>query len=636
MTTASNTKLQRLKAIQRHVQRLQVTSERLESLNERFTWYRLGTLIAAGIFSYLAFSTGSLYFGWSVLLLSVAAFVVVVYFHRRLDESRLRFQYSLAWFKAQQARMTLDWEAMPAMALASSGLQDRDAYPTGHPFAIDLNLVGERSIQQLLDTAASQGGSQRLLDWLLAPIPDLEKIADRQSLLSEMIPLSGFRNRLALNSAWVSQEGRRWNGEKLLRWLETRTGGKSLRMIVTALVILSALNIILFVLYTLGRLPPYWLASFGVYGLLYASRYADLAEVFGEATYLSSRLERFRAVLGYLESYPFRRGSRLARLCRPFWEPQTKPSVFLSRIVRIASAASLQNNFVLGMFLNALVPWDIYFAFRLEQYKDALRSQLPQWLETWYELEALNALANFAYLNPNYSFPRIIPVEKRAENPVFTAESLGHPLLPDALKISNDFSIDRLGQVALISGSNMSGKSTFLRTLGVNLCLAYAGGPVDADRLQVIPFRLFTCINISDSLSYGISYFYAEVRRLKDLLNRLDHPHPFPVFFLIDEIFRGTNNREREIGSRSFVRRLVDGYGAGAISTHDLELVHLADNIARIHNYHFREDVQDSRMAFDYRLRPGPSPTTNALKIMQMEGLPVDPQAGETAGGAPD
>lgn len=626
MTTPTKTKLQRLKAIQRHVLRLQTVSERLERLNERFTWYRLGALIAGGLFSYLAFSTGSLYFGWSVLLLSVAAFVVVVYFHRRLDETRLRFQHSLAWFRTQSARMTLNWESMPPAAFLSADVEDRDAYPTGHPYAIDLNLVGERSIQQLLDTAVSRGGSRRLLDWLLAPVPNLEQIDHRQALLAEMIPLSGFRNRLALNSAWVSQENRRWDGEQLLQWLETRTGDKSLRGVVTALVILSAVNLILFILYALGKLPPYWLASFGIYGLLYASRYADLGEVFGEATHISSRLERFRAVLVYLESYPFKANSQLARLCRPFWEPHKKPSAFLRRIVRIASAASLQNNFILGMFLNALVPWDIYYAYRLEQYKDGLRNQLPQWLETWYELEALNSLANFAYLNPGYSFPGIIPVQSQAENPVFSAKNLGHPLLPDEQKISNDFSLKRLGQVALISGSNMSGKSTFLRTLGVNLCLAYAGGPVDAEGLQVIPFRLFTCINVSDSLSYGISYFYAEVRRLKALLNQLDQPHPFPVFFLIDEIFRGTNNREREIGSRAFVRRLVDGYGAGAISTHDLELVHLADNIDRILNYHFREDVQDSRMHFDYRLRSGPSPTTNALTIMRMEGLPVDPQ----------
>jgi DNA mismatch repair ATPase MutS len=181
----------------------------------------------------------------------------------------------------------------------------------------------------------------------------------------------------------------------------------------------------------------------------------------------------------------------------------------------------------------------------------------------------------------------------------------------------------------------MSGKSTFLRTLGVNLVLAYAGAPVAARFLRTRPFRLFTCIHVSDSLSDGISYFYAEVRRLKALLVELQRAGEvghdgaqsaagYPIFYLIDEIFRGTNNREREIGSRAYVRALAGAYGTGVISTHDLELVHLAEEFPGIRNFHFREEVLGERLAFDYRLRPGPCPTTNALKIMEMEGLPVN------------
>ena len=175
----------------------------------------------------------------------------------------------------------------------------------------------------------------------------------------------------------------------------------------------------------------------------------------------------------------------------------------------------------------------------------------------------------------------------------------------------------------MLTGSNMSGKSTFLRTLGVNLCLAFAGSPVNAACLRTVPFRLFTCINVSDSVTDGMSYFYAEVRRLKALLQALQEEHPYPLFLLIDEIFRGTNNRERLIGSRAYVQALTGDNGVGMISTHDLELVSLVNEVAGIRHCHFREEVQDGRMVFDYQLRPGPCPTTNALKIMQLEGLPV-------------
>jgi DNA mismatch repair ATPase MutS len=227
-------------------------------------------------------------------------------------------------------------------------------------------------------------------------------------------------------------------------------------------------------------------------------------------------------------------------------------------------------------------------------------------------------VATFAYLNPEATFPQIADVPMR-----FAARQLGHPLIPDAQRICNDFSIGRMGDVVIVTGSNMSGKSSFLRTLGVNLCLAYAGAPVIAGQLEVSLFRLFTCIRVSDSLADGISYFYAEVRRLKALLSALEADDALPLFFLIDEIFRGTNNRERLIGSRSYIHALVGKHGVGVISTHDLELVKLADELEQITNYHFEDRVMDGRMEFDYLLRPGPSPTTNALKIMRQVGLPV-------------
>ena len=186
--------------------------------------------------------------------------------------------------------------------------------------------------------------------------------------------------------------------------------------------------------------------------------------------------------------------------------------------------------------------------------------------------------------------------------------------------MGNDFAIERIGEAALITGSNMSGKSSFLRTVGVNLCLAYAGAPVCATRLETHLFRLYTSILVSDSLADGFSYFYAEVRRLRGLLTALEEDTPLPLFFLIDEIFRGTNNQERLIGSRSYVHALVGKHGVGLISTHDLELTVLPGLI----NYHFEDQVVDGEMSFDYRIRSGASPTTNALKIMRLAGLPVN------------
>jgi DNA mismatch repair ATPase MutS len=274
-------------------------------------------------------------------------------------------------------------------------------------------------------------------------------------------------------------------------------------------------------------------------------------------------------------------------------------------------------NPVIGLLINLVLPWDFFFAYLAAIYRQEVSQSLPAWLQSITSLEALISLANFSHLNPDYTFPEIDP----SVQPVFQVEGLGHPLIPEQQKVRNDFQVNALGQVALITGSNMAGKSTFIKTIGVNLCLAYAGGPVDAASLHAQPFRLHTCIRISDSLTDGFSYFYAEVKCLRKLMDELAG-ETTPLLYLIDEIFRGTNNRERLIGSRAFLRTIAGMSGIGFVATHDLELTSLAEENQQISNYHFRDAVETGRLVFDYKIRPGPSPTTNALKIMVMEGLP--------------
>jgi DNA mismatch repair ATPase MutS len=241
----------------------------------------------------------------------------------------------------------------------------------------------------------------------------------------------------------------------------------------------------------------------------------------------------------------------------------------------------------------------------------------------WHELEALGSLANFGYLYSEATFAEVDNTGDPESVPFFASE-LGHPLIGAGERVYNDFAIDQVGTLVMITGSNMAGKSTFLRTLGINIRLALTGAPVLASTLTMIPFRVFASITVTDSVTDGFSFFYAEVRRLKMLLDCLQEPDGVPVFFLIDEIFRGTNNRERLIGSQSYVNSLIGENGCGAIATHDLELVKLAQDNPDVSNYHFRDDVIDGRMVFDYKIHPGPCPTTNALRIMRLAGLPVE------------
>jgi DNA mismatch repair ATPase MutS len=250
---------------------------------------------------------------------------------------------------------------------------------------------------------------------------------------------------------------------------------------------------------------------------------------------------------------------------------------------------------------------------------------LPVWLDRLAEAEAASALATFAYLHPDYAWPTpssTVGVRSRG---------LGHPLIPSMTRVSNDIALEGLGTIHLITGSNMSGKSTFLRTIGINVCLAQAGAPVCASAFSWNWSRLACCIRINDSLDAGLSFFYAEVKRLKTILHATADWSSSPVLFLIDEIFKGTNNRERLIGSRSYIKALAAGNGYGLVSTHDLELTDLEHEIPSLINAHFQETVSNGALAFDYRLRAGSCPTTNALRIMELEGLPIPKRASPEA-----
>lgn len=619
-----NEKQQRMNALERQIQRVQTRIERLERLSNRYSWVRVTIFfvgIALSIVSYVLVNW------WVCVLLAVVtlvAFGIVAQFHGKIDASINRH---FVWQRLKAthiARMHLDWNTIPSVSLQEPLLN--------HPFETDLDITGSHSVHRLLNMAVTPTGSQRLRNWLLSTTPDAATIQKRQALVRELTPLTRFRDKLILKSLIASRSiAEQLEGDRLLRWLNQPPPSASLVPLLLGSAALSLLTIVLLVLNLFVVMPQFWIFTLLCSAILFFTTAKLRGDLFEDATYLRAAFSTLHTVFGYLEQYPYGTHERLKRLCAPFCaDAEHRPSVLLGRIERVAAATVLEKNVLLRLIINVLVPWEVYCAYRLRQYKTQIAAYLPTWLDCWFELEALNSLAAFAYLNPSYTLPELVTGNEQDEqHALLQAEEIGHPLIPDEKKVTNDLALHQLGEIVIITGSNMSGKSTFLRTLGVNLCLAYAGGPVNAYRFQSALFRIFTCIKVSDSVTDGYSYFYAEVRRLRALLTALEQSSPSPLFFLIDEIFKGTNNRERLIGSRSYVRALVGKQCVGLISTHDLELVKLADTLPQVSNAHFKEDVIDGQMVFDYTLRSGPSPTTNALKIMRMEGLPVDDEGAE-------
>ncbi len=595
-------------------------NRRAVSLNElsRKYWTVRRVLFVSGVVLALAFcNLASSTVAWIFAVLLAIFFTIVSGYHMRVRDSLTRNSLLIEIKQVQIARIQLDWERIPTGEPQSA--------TASHPFETDLDITGERSLHRLIDCAVTKEGSDRLKSWLLSARPDAQLIENRQALVQELRSHAVFRDKLQLLSAIArlntgpSKRQGLWDSTKLVQWLSRDEEKRSLLPTVIVLTLLSALNITCLVLASFHLLPQIWPLVFLVYvGAMFMLQ-SRIATAWSDLHELEKTLTHFKVVFGYLESRSYQNTPGLARICAPFREEGKRPSTELRRLGRLAAALGVRTNALLWLLVHAVVPWDFYFTYRLGLVRKEIAHLLPRWLDAWYELEALNSLANFAYLNSNYVFPALSAQPDRIE-----ARALGHPLLRPETKVCNDFQLDHAQRIVILTGSNMAGKSTFLRTIGVNLVLAYAGAPVNAASLETSLFRIFTCIKVSDSVQDGLSYFYAEVKRLQALLASTELDDAFPVLFLIDEIFRGTNSRERLIGSRSYIRTLAQGRSVGLIATHDLELVKLADEIEGVVNLHFREDVRDGRMVFDYRLREGPCPTTNALKIMQLEGLPVE------------
>ena len=403
--TTKPTSVDRQTALQQQIKHLKHRLNDLYAQSSRYSQFRLGSFLLGMALTALSFYYLSLGPEVVVLTISLIIFGVNITLHRRIETSLMAHQIWLDIKQTHLARANLDWEKLPAPRFRTS--------PSDHPFAGDLDLLGARSLHHLLDTTVAQEASERLKNWLLNPKPQAEVIAQRQKIIQYLTPRSVFRDKLTLKARLSSSgDSSQWQGQKLLPWLQEKAESQSLWPLILVLAGLALLNLSLMALYGLGLIPPLWIASVAMYGGLTFTRWADVTMVFHNALVLRNGLGQLEAVFAYLEKSPHSRHPVLAPLCQAFLDEQNQPSQKLKRINFIAGAAGLANNPVLGLALNLLCPWNLYFAHHLNQAKADLAIHLPLWLEAWFELETLSALANFAYLNPTYVFPEFMGDEE--------------------------------------------------------------------------------------------------------------------------------------------------------------------------------------------------------------------------------
>jgi len=602
------------KLFEEHIARIDRKIELYTKLSSKISGARLTIFMLTLLFAFLA--SGRLHdLVYSVILIgAIIAFLNLMGRHKKVEQFIEKLGFLKQIKKEQIARLELNWDGIPFRNI------NRDNF-LNHPYAQDLNIIGKRSLFQLMDTSIYEGSSNVLSGWLLNQSKDVESINKRQQLIQELAPLQLFRDKLRVEALFTkSKTGRyEWSMEQMLDWLRLpKKTGFILPLVI--MFILSVSNVTLGILAMIGKLRIVDVVILFVSYLTALKFTGDKVKgLFDAAFQMEKLLGSFSNILSHVERFKASDDKEISQFLKVYQKEDEKPSVILKKVRRFAIAASVQKNQVLGPLMNLVIPWDLYFSMRLENLKEELEPNITKWLDKFYEIEALNSMANFAFLNDGYSFPTFI----KDTDALFTAEDLGHPLIPENQKVANDFEVYPGKDLFLITGSNMAGKSTFLRTVGINLVLAYSGAPTNAKSLNTGLYRIFTSINVNDSLGDGLSHFYAEVKRLRELLDKLNNDEDQPLFFFVDEIYKGTNNKERYAGSAAFLREVAGKNGIGMVSTHDLELADLESEIEALSNWHFVESIADGKMSFEYKLKSGPCPSTNALEIMRIEGLPV-------------
>jgi hypothetical protein len=492
-----------------------------------------------------------------------------------------------------------------------------------HPYADDLDVFGHASLHVLLGTTCTRPGADMLTDWLLAPAPP-EVARQRQTAVRELAPAIEFRDDLqALGRIAGPVEPKQLR--LLLEWAESppwllpKSALRRLAMALPAFTIATA------GLHISGVIPYLWIVPVAL-AMDVARRYTGrIHDDFARTSSGESGLRRYHTIVAHISKGEFE-DPLLAELRDSFLGSGEAPAESLEHLFRLVELSNVRYNGQIHWPLNTLTLWDIHVLVRLERWKQRHGRALRGWMVALGRTDALSALAALAHAHPDWAFPEIADGQA-GEPPRLEARALGHPLLAPQTAVRNDVDLGPPGSLLLVTGSNMSGKSTLLRAIGANVILAGAGGPVCAEAMALPVADLRTSMRIRDSLEEGISYFMAELKRLKAVCDAASAAGERPVLYLLDELLQGTNTAERQIAARRILHHLLDQHAIGAVTTHDLTLAEEEDLKDRAVLVHFRESLEtregDPPIAFDYRLRPGLATSTNALRLMEIMGLAV-------------
>lgn len=590
-------------------------AERQETLsNLTLQWNGLGN-VRLVLFAIAAALGGWWLFGDSRVAGIIAipvflAFIGIVIRHRAIGRKRRTAEILANSSQETVWRLERNWEKLPLRYTRLAEAQ--------HPYAADLDLLGPGSLMHLIDRSVTPVGRSTLAEWLLNPA-QVETARARQEAVQELAAADRLRDRIAVDAQLAGAVEA--DPAPFIDWA---TGAPVLARRTLLLMSARLLPVLLFALVAAqlgGAISlPLWIVPLAANLLISQLVGAETAPPIERAGSQRGSLRAYAAVLRVLEGESFT-AAELLRLRREVEVAGKAPSEMLSWLNRI-TRWWMPRGSLAYLPAQAFFAWDINYLAWLERWQRAAGPAVEGWLAAAGELEALSSFGAVSSDHPDWVFPLFEPDSDR-----FEAHELGHPLLPDDRCVRNDVTVGPAGTFLLVTGSNMSGKSTLLRSIGATIVLANAGAPVCARALHLPPFALWTSVRVHDSLQAGVSFFMAELLRLKQITDAANASQPGHrrLFFILDEMLQGTNTAERQIAARRIIRHLVERGGIGAVSTHDLTLADGPELAAMAVPVHLTETVRDEgdgdAMVFDYRLRPGIAVSTNALKLMDVVGF---------------
>lgn len=587
-----------------YARRLRTCNEQLGRINRRHVALWACFAIAAGASVWVAFASS---FHWNLVLWPVLALLAAFGLLMRNSRDHDRLCQLIGFYESGLARLHGEWRGR-----GIDGAGEFKEQAAGHPYASDLNLFGKASLFEFLCTARTGVGRATLANWLLRPAAT-EDIVARQAAVMEL------RDQVQLRENWASL------GSGALKLVEphsleewAKTPPVAFPIPFRSLAVLLPLCLILvLVLAARGVFGAYYFAPvllvLVLEAILVGVFFRRAREVADDLAWPSYELSLLSPLLQQMESSHFH-----CQLLQSLQSPLTRPAIHPSRQVRTLARLAWLVNLSRTEFAIFLSPWltGTNLAMRIENWRCRNQAELLRWLEALGQFEALLCLARYSYENPGYVFPIL---RAQAES-CFHAESLGHPLLDPRTRVACDLRIDgHSNRLVIVSGSNMSGKSTLLRSVGANAVLALAGAPVCAQHMELSPMRIACSISVTDSLEDNKSRFQAEVERLKQTI---DAARAGRTLFLLDEMLSGTNSKDRLFGATAVINELIACGAIGLITTHDLALTAIADrHDGLVSNVHFEEHYADGEMRFDYCMRPGVLTRTNGANVMAALGL---------------